>query len=140
MTNHLEPALPLSVRLNRLFAVFHRRGAPEQATTHVARLVEQILDQPVQEHDIDAIRAGARDRGGADDALLAALAQHFQIPPVYLTDKDGDGALAIDRELRLLLAARDAGVRHIALRGDDVDVEALTTTLSELTDNESGFS
>lgn len=126
--------LPLSVRVNRLFDIFHRRSEPEQSNTDVASAVAAIVDRAVSAADLESLRDGARDADGAVDAeLLTALARHFQVPPAYLTDADGDVAVGeIDRQLRLLSAARDAGVGHLGLRGSEPDIEALTALFAGL--------
>uniref|UniRef100_UPI003F4976E3 hypothetical protein n=1 Tax=Nocardia suismassiliense TaxID=2077092 RepID=UPI003F4976E3 len=126
--------LPLSAKVDRLFAVFHTRTQPEQSNDDVARSISTILDREVEASELTALRNGAGDGRGAEVNLLAALAAHFQVPLDYLTDS-GSVAAAIDRELRLLAAARDAGVRHLALRGDEVDIEELTGELSHLADD-----
>lgn len=129
-----EPPLPLSVRVNRLFELFHRRSEPEQSTVDVALAVAGIVERPVSITDLVSLRAGTHDGDDAVDVeLLTALARHFQVPPVYLTDPAESVVVdQIDRELRLLMAARDAGVNHLALRGDELDIDALTATLADL--------
>ncbi|MFC9999633.1 hypothetical protein [Nocardia sp. NPDC127526] len=133
-TDNTTAPLPRSNRVAQLFATFHIASAPEQSAGDVARAVSALTQRIVSADDIAALRAPENDRSPADAELLAALAQHFQVPAVYLT---GDDAAAADihRELRLLAAARDAGVRHLALRGDDIDIDVLTQQLTQLAEN-----
>ncbi|CAM4378876.1 hypothetical protein NONI108955_23545 [Nocardia ninae] len=128
---------PLSARVNQLFATFHTRTDPEQSVDAVALSISKKLGREVSGGQITALRAGERDGSPVDPALLAALAQHFQVPAAYL---GGDNAVAagIDRELRLLAAARDAGVRHLALRGEEIDIDELAGQFSRLADDRSG--
>ncbi|WP_280458549.1 hypothetical protein [Nocardia carnea] len=124
---------PLSARVDRLFGTFHTRTEPEQSVTEVARSVSTIMGVPVSAAKLAELRDEnlGPDGDGTDHGLLAALAQHFRVPADYLL---GDNATvtAIDRELRLLSAARDAGVRHMDFRGDEVDIGELTEQLSHL--------
>ncbi|MGY4102029.1 hypothetical protein ACW2Q0_21135 [Nocardia sp. R16R-3T] len=100
----------------------------------VARSVSATLGKIVSAAEVDALRTGAHDDRPFDTETLTAIAQHFQVPAVYLNGDDA-AAAAIDRELRLLAAARDAGVRHLALRGDEVDIEKLAGEFSRLADD-----
>lgn len=131
MTN--DRALPMSARINRLFETFHTHSEPEQSVDDVANSVSGILDQPVSATDLASLRAGAHDKTPAAPQLLIALAEHFQVPPVYLLGTAAEVA-TIDRELQLLASARDARVRNLALRGA-VDVVELTDQLSQLATN-----
>jgi hypothetical protein len=125
--------LSLSKKVNQLFITFHTLSEPEQTEASVARSVSTALGQIVPASQINALRAGRHDGDldGVDSALLKAIATHFKVPPVYLTDTDVI-AEAIDRELRLLAAARDVGARSIALRGSDLDNDALAQELTRI--------
>ncbi|WP_280404861.1 hypothetical protein [Nocardia brasiliensis] len=133
-TNDAAP-LPLSARVNQLFATFHTRAEAEQAVEDVTSSVSARLHRAVPVEELVALRAGQGDNTPADPQLLAALAQHFQVPEVYLT---GDDAIVagIDKELRLLAAARDAGVRNLVLRGEEVDINELGDQFKRLADND----
>ncbi|WP_228807875.1 hypothetical protein [Nocardia otitidiscaviarum] len=123
--------LPLSARVHRLFTTFHARTAPEQSAADVARSVSALLGRTVAAEEIEALRSGHYDHDTADAQVLAGLAEHFGVDPVYLT---GDTAIAtyVDRQLQMLAATRDAGVRNLALRGDNVDISELTDHLRQL--------
>lgn len=125
--------LLLSSKVNQLFLTFHTQAEAEQSEPSVARAVSTALGRIVPSSQIVAIRTGRYDvdLDGVDGALLDAIATHFKVPPAYLTDTDVI-AEAIDRELRLLAAARDVGVRSIALRGGDLDNEALARELQRI--------
>lgn len=125
--------LSLSTKVNQLFITFHTLAEPEQTEASVARSVSTALGQIVPSSQINALRTGRHDGDldSVDGALLKALATHFKVPPVYLIDIDVI-AEAIDRELRLLAAARDVGARSIALRGSDLDNDALTQELTRI--------
>ncbi|MGX1778587.1 hypothetical protein ACWIGW_41225 [Nocardia brasiliensis] len=139
MTNDVgsQPLSALSVRVNQLFATFHTRADPEQSVDAVALSISKTLGQEVSGGQITALRTGELDDKPVDPALLAALAQHFQVPAEYLGG-DNAAATGIDRELRLLAAARDAGVRHLALRGEGIDIDELAGQLSRLADSNWG--
>lgn len=126
---------PLGARVDRLFVTFHTRTEPEQSVTEVARAVSAIMGVPISADKLAELRDEnlGPDGNGIDHGLLTALAQHFRVPADYLL---GDNATvtAIDRQLRLLSAARDAGVRHMDFRGDEVDIGELTEQLSHLAD------
>jgi transcriptional regulator with XRE-family HTH domain len=83
-----------------------RRGGPTVSATYVWQLRKGLRDNPTKKH-------------------LEALADFFGVAPSYFFD---DGAAdRIDRELQLLAALRDAGVRRLALRARGLSPESLTT-------------
>lgn len=125
-----DEIIELPTRVNRLFSTFHSRTEPEQDSADVARSVSAIVGKTILAEEIIALRTGSI-RVGVDPTVLQAIAQHFHVLPVYLTGTS-DEARPVDRQLRLLSAARDAGVRHMALRGNDIDITALTRELSRL--------
>ncbi|GGK68658.1 hypothetical protein [Nocardia camponoti] len=132
MIDETRPAL--DARVTQLFATFHGRGEPQQSDEHVAQAVSARLGRAVDSEQITALRSSA-DANEADPQLLVALAEHFQVPATYLLGDDG-AVVTIDRELRLLAAARDAGVRRLELRGTEISVEELIAQLQRLADGE----
>jgi transcriptional regulator with XRE-family HTH domain len=86
-----------------------RRGGPTVSATYVWQLRKGLRDNPTKKH-------------------LEALADFFGVAPSYFFD-DG-AAVRIDRELQLLAALRDAGVRQLALRARGLSPESLTTIAS----------
>ncbi|GAB2694769.1 hypothetical protein [Nocardia thraciensis] len=132
-----DEVIDLPVRVNRLFSTFHARGEPEPRVEDVAATIGAALGRTVPSETITALRGDPHAVLSTDTELLGALARHFHVRAEYLTGPE-DEAMAIDRQLRLLSAARDAGVQHLVLRGDEVDVDALARELSKLPDQESG--
>ncbi|MFX0581128.1 hypothetical protein [Nocardia nepalensis] len=131
MTDNDAPRL--SVRLNRLFDTFHQRTVPEQTNDVVAHSVSIMVDRVVPADEIARIRSGLFDNHQAPDPVLVeALARHFGVPPEYLAES-GERVEAIDAYLRLIAAARDAGVNGLALRGDDLDYSELASIFAKLT-------
>ncbi|WP_194815178.1 hypothetical protein [Nocardia sp. XZ_19_385] len=123
--------LPLSRKINRLFATMHPRSAPERSTASVAEQVSKALLRTIPAEHLERMRDGMFDEYdtsavGAD--VLAALAHCFGVKPDYLTGSS-PLAFAIDRELELLATMRDANVASIALRGSDVDPGRLTAVI-----------
>ncbi|WP_431952575.1 hypothetical protein [Nocardia lijiangensis] len=116
--------LPLSHKINRLFAVMHPRSAPERSTESVAEQVSDQLRRAVAPSYLEQLRGGGfddeRDGAAVEFEILAAIASCFGVAPRYLTTT-GQAAVSIDRELELLATMRDANVASIALRGSDVD-------------------
>lgn len=129
----IERQLLLSTKVNRLFSTFHARTEPEQSSAVVARAVSTALGRIVPASHIDDLRSARfdTDLSSADLDVLSALAVHFRVPAVYLTE-NGENAAAIDVDLKFLASARSAGVRSIALRGSGVDNSALAQELERL--------
>ncbi|WP_280471296.1 hypothetical protein [Nocardia cyriacigeorgica] len=123
---------PLSARVSRLFATFHARSAPEQSVDDVARSVSAMLGRIVPGAEIAALRAGEYDRDFADPQILAALAKHFGVPPAYLAGVDAAAVRQVEKELLMLAATRDAGVRSLNLRGKKIDIGELADHLKRL--------
>ena len=89
-------------------------AASEQSVEAVAESVSAILGRPVSGAQIGALRIESTAQ--PDPAILHGLVSHFGIPSEYLTTS-GPRADDVDKQLRLLAAARDAGVKRLALRG-----------------------
>jgi hypothetical protein len=121
--------LTFAAKLNRLFAVCHARDAPELPAQHVADGVSRLIGRRITVDQIDALRSGTART--MDSALIDALAEYFSVPREYLATS-GAHARDLDDQLRLLAAARDAGVRHLALRGSRPDVGSLLDVLDRL--------
>lgn len=129
-----EPRPTLDARVTQLFATFHGRGEPQQTDEHVAQAVSARLGRAVDPAQVAALRSNG-DADHIDPQLLMALAEHFQVPAAYLIGEDG-AVTTIDRELRLLAAARDAGVRRLELRGTAISAEELIARLQQLAESE----
>jgi hypothetical protein len=113
MTN-ATTELTLAEKINRLFYVYRARNASEQSVDAVAASVSKIIGRPVSAAKIMALRA--HDTEVAEPDVIRGLISHFGIPDEYLTTM-GPRVKHLDSQLRLLAAARDAGVKQLALRG-----------------------
>lgn len=125
-----EDTLTLSAKVNRLFDAFRARHEPEQTEEAVAQSVSHLLGRTVVASEIAALRRGGNGEVAPD--LLGGLVRHFGVPHAYLATS-GSRADSLDKQLQLLVAARDAGVERLALRGMDLE-DALHPTLSLLQD------
>ncbi|WP_213576714.1 hypothetical protein [Rhodococcus sp. USK13] len=112
--------VPLSVRVNRLFALAHELDDPEPGTEVVAASVSRILGKTVEPSVIDSLRRGEEHAAQAE--VLRAVAQHFSAPEQYLA---ADGYGDYDTLVRFKIAVRDAGVQHLSMRS--LDAAALPT-------------
>lgn len=91
----------LSARINRLFAVMHKRDEPELSTRAAAAAITARTGVRVSAQTLAELRAGTAT---ADDETAAAITKFFGVPPRYL--RPGP-AVDIDRQLDLLCALRD---------------------------------
>ncbi|MEZ0053012.1 hypothetical protein ABIA30_004037 [Mycobacterium sp. MAA66] len=114
MTDKPDDRLTVADRINRLFDVFRRRDESEQSVEAVAESISAIIEHKVAPTYIRQLRSDPTV--DADPHVMAGLARHFGVPGEYLTTW-GRRADEVDKQLRFLVAARDAGVRHLALRG-----------------------
>lgn len=117
--------LTLATKINRLFYVYRSRNDAEQSVDAVATSVSAIIGRPISATQISALRTA--DTTAAEPDVIRGLISHFGVPCEYLTTT-GPRAEHFDRQLRLLAAARDAGVRQLALRG----VTAGTVAIDEI--------
>ncbi|MFJ4188819.1 XRE family transcriptional regulator [Kitasatospora sp. NPDC089509] len=117
---------------SRIEALFHtvRRPDREQYTNEeVARACREATGESFSTTYLWQLRTGRRDN--PTKRHLEALAQFFQVPPAYFFDERQGAEIA--KELALLGALRDAGVRSLALRAVGLSPEGLDT-VSELVD------
>lgn len=117
--------LTLGAKINRLFYVYRSRNDSEQSVDAVATSVSEIIGRPVSAAQISALRE--QDATAAEPDVIRGLISHFGVPGEYLTTV-GPRAERLDKQLQLLAAARDAGVKQLALRGVAAD-EALDEML-----------
>lgn len=112
----------LSVKIERLFQTVRPEGGREPySNKEVAQACQEASGETFSSTYIWQLRTGRRDN--PTKRHLEALAQFFDVPPAYFFN-DEQGA-AITRELELLGAFRDAGVRDIALRAVHLSPEWL---------------
>lgn len=100
--------------------MFRARHEAEQSETAVAQSVSRLCGRAVSADEIAALR----DEGAShvDSELISGLIRHFGVPEDYLTT-NGPRTENVDKQLQLLAAARDAGVKRLALRGVDASTE-----------------
>ncbi|VBA59714.1 hypothetical protein [Mycobacterium attenuatum] len=115
MTDISDPTLTFAVKLDRLFNVCRSRDQPEQSAEEVARSVSHIIGRSVTGSQISALRHESAPTPEQD--IARGLATHFGVSAEYLTSA-GAHAEHVDKQLRLLAAARDAGVKRLSLRGE----------------------
>lgn len=100
----------LSERLNHLLVTTSPPGGKQLATRELA---QQLTDAG---HQVSHTYVARLLNGQTDDPslrCLQALAKVFGVPPGYFVDDEV--AEQVDRDLELLAALRDGGVRVIAL-------------------------
>lgn len=113
--------LSLAAKLDRLFQVMHRRGGKEHSYEEVAEAIRQGGGPTISATYIWQLRKGIRDN--PTKRHLEALASFFGVPPAYFLDDAA--AREIDEDLTLLRALRDASVRQIAFRANDLSQGSL---------------
>ncbi|MDW6064939.1 helix-turn-helix domain-containing protein [Streptomyces sp. FXJ1.4098] len=119
-----EPApSALADKIDTLFKVVRRPDRQQYSHEEVARACREATGETFSATYLWQLRTGRRDN--PTKRHLEALAQFFQVPPAYFFD-DEQGA-EIARELELLGALRDAGVRDVALRAVNLSPEGLGT-------------
>ena len=126
-----------SARLDHLFRTVHPAGRGEYSYREVARAIEDDHGTSISASYLNQLRTGVKDN--PTKRHIEALAAFFGVPPSYFFDA-GDAA-RIDKELDLLAALRDSGVRQIAMRAAGLPPQALESVrqIIELTRNVSGL-
>jgi ESX-1-secreted protein regulator len=130
-------ASSFSARLDHLFRTVHPQGRGEYSYREVARAIEVDHGTTISASYLNQLRTGVKDN--PTKRHIEALAAFFGVPPSYFFD-DGDAA-RIDKELDLLAALRDSGVRQIAMRAAGLPPEGLESVrqIIELARNVSGL-
>lgn len=126
---------PLHERLNRLVSFAHPRTQPPLTNRQIADKASCVLDSPVDEALIAALRNGSVTVMGDD--LRAALGQVFGLQDLgYLaaprSDVENEQILLMHDRLALITEARDLGVQHIATRDVDQDPKLVRKLRSAL--------
>ncbi|MFC1419046.1 XRE family transcriptional regulator [Streptacidiphilus cavernicola] len=124
-----DPAGGLAQRIDALFQAVRRPNREQFSHEEVAKACRESTGETFSATYLWQLRTGRRDN--PTKRHLEALAQFFQVPPAYFFDEE-QGA-EISRELALLGALRDAGVRNMALRAVNLSPEGLDT-VSDLID------
>ncbi|MFF2077939.1 XRE family transcriptional regulator [Kitasatospora sp. NPDC058162] len=122
-------ATGLSARIEALFHTVRRPDREQYTNEEVARACREATGESFSTTYLWQLRTGRRDN--PTKRHLEALAQFFQVPPAYFFDEQQGAEIA--KELALLGALRDAGVRSLALRAVGLSPEGLDT-VSELVD------
>ncbi|MGW2372121.1 XRE family transcriptional regulator [Kitasatospora sp. NPDC001683] len=119
----------LAARIEALFHTVRRPDREQYTNEEVARACREATGESFSTTYLWQLRTGRRDN--PTKRHLEALAQFFQVPPAYFFDERQGAEIA--KELALLGALRDAGVRSLALRAVGLSPEGLDT-VSELVD------
>ncbi|MEV7599019.1 XRE family transcriptional regulator [Kitasatospora sp. NPDC089797] len=122
-------ATGLAARIEALFHTVRRPDREQYTNEEVARACREATGESFSTTYLWQLRTGRRDN--PTKRHLEALAQFFQVPPAYFFDERQGAEIA--KELALLGALRDAGVRSLALRAVGLSPEGLDT-VSELVD------
>ncbi|MFJ9692530.1 XRE family transcriptional regulator [Kitasatospora sp. NPDC101183] len=117
----------LAARIEALFTTVRRPDREQYTNEEVARACREASGESFSTTYLWQLRTGRRDN--PTKRHLEALAHFFQVPPAYFFDERQGAEIA--KELALLGALRDAGVRSLALRAVDLSPEGLDT-VSEL--------
>lgn len=110
-----KPSYDFAARLNHLFETVHPRGRGQYSNPEVADAITES-GVKISAAYLWLLRTGRRNNPTLRH--IEALAKFFGVPPGYFFDDDQ--AAAVDRQLELLVAARDADVREIMLRSTDL--------------------
>jgi len=102
----------LSVKINRLFEVMHKPSEPSLSNVAAAEAITQATGTSISPAYLWQLRSGLKSNPTVQH--LRAIAQFFGVPASYLLDSGADEA--VDSQLSLLQAMKDAGVRNLALR------------------------
>lgn len=121
--------LTLAHKINRLFELHPRSGKPPSNEEVAAAINAQDGPSTISASYLWLLRSGKRDNPTAHH--LQALAQHFGVSPAYFFDDAA--ASQIEKEMDLILAMRDSGVKQLALRAAGLrpEVVAALTVMAE---------
>ncbi len=125
MTNQAPNGPPrpsLADKINRLFEVMHPRGRGPLSNEEVAAEITAGGGATISASYLWLLRTGRRDNPTASH--LEALARYFGVTAAYFFDEEVAGD--IEKELDLLKAMRDAGVKHLALRASGLTPDVLS--------------
>ncbi|MFF7981769.1 XRE family transcriptional regulator [Streptomyces sp. NPDC007901] len=119
----------LADKIDALFRIVRRPNREQFSHEEVARACREATGESFSATYMWQLRTGRRDN--PTKRHLEALAQFFDVPVAYFFDDDQGAAIA--RELELLGALRDAGVRSVALRAVNLSPEGVNT-ISDMID------
>lgn len=119
----------LAERIETLFRVVRRPDGEPFSNEDVARACREATGETFSATYLWQLRTGRR--ANPTVRHVEALAQFFEVPATYFFDEEQ--AAAITRDLELLGALRDAGVRSVALRAVNLSPESIDT-ISDMID------
>jgi transcriptional regulator with XRE-family HTH domain len=119
----------LAEKIDALFRVVRRPNHEQFSHEEVARACREATGESFSATYLWQLRTGRRDN--PTKRHLEALAGFFQVPVAYFFDEEQGAAIA--KELELLGALRDAGVRSVALRAVNLSPEGVST-ISDMID------
>ncbi|MBY8888366.1 helix-turn-helix domain-containing protein [Streptomyces sp. PTM05] len=122
-------ASTLAEKIDALFRVVRRPSHEQFSHEEVAKACREATGESFSATYLWQLRTGRRDN--PTKRHLEALARFFQVPVAYFFDDDRGAAIA--KELELLGALRDAGVRSVALRAVNLSPEGVGT-ISDMID------
>ena len=102
-------------RLNYLFETVHPAGRKPYSNPEVAEAIS-ATDVTISAAYLWLLRTGQRDNPTLRH--IEALAKFFGVPAAYFLDEDRASEVA--EQLELLAAARDADIREIMMRSNDL--------------------
>ncbi|WP_439955947.1 helix-turn-helix domain-containing protein [Nocardia kruczakiae] len=116
----------LAAKINRLLAVMHPPSEPPLSNVAAAEAITKATGTSISAAYLWQLRSGVKSNPTV--AHLRAIAKFFGVPPSYLLDNGTDAAL--DSQLSLLQAMKDAGVRNLALRASGLTPRTLSSIAS----------
>ncbi|HEX4791249.1 MAG TPA: helix-turn-helix domain-containing protein [Actinospica sp.] len=119
----------LAEKIDTLFQVVRRPNREQFSHEEVAKACRAATGETFSATYLWQLRTGRRDN--PTKRHLEALAQFFHVPVAYFFDDDQGSAIA--KELELLGALRDAGVRSVALRAVNLSPQGIDT-ISDMID------
>lgn len=112
----------IAERLNHLFATVHPAGRGPYKLREVADAINaEAGSSIISAAYLSQLRRG--ERAEPSHSRLAAIARFFGVDVEYFSDQAT--AEEADRQLELLVAMRDSGVRSVALRAAGLSEESL---------------
>ncbi|MFV0129419.1 helix-turn-helix domain-containing protein [Streptomyces sp. HMX112] len=114
------PGKSLADKINHLFDTVVPAGRGPYSTEEVARAISED-STPISGSYIWLLRRGQRDNPTIRH--LEGLARFFGVPPAYFFDDEVTAA--VETQLGMLTALRDAQVQHVALRAAGLSSKSL---------------
>lgn len=115
----------LAAKLNKLFATMKPGVDREYTHAEVAKGIADAGGPTISATYVWQLRTGQRDN--PTKSHIEALASFFGVSPAYFFDDDR--AAEIDRQLGLVAAMRDAGVRSVAMRASGLSPQSIDALL-----------